>query len=142
MSKKLTLKSLNDKIIIDGDLSLILHNGSYVNNWIKNKYNSFEINKNEITITDSSFREPESLNNFKKNLKKLIRPDIELLLDNNFENKVGVFRKEEENFQEFSEKALEIWSNEYDTKELREYSKTLLKTLKNRKLYKLQLLSS
>ena len=143
MTRKIILSSLENKVVITGDISSILYQGSDVGLWFKEDFENYlEIN-NKVTIIDSSFKDDSCLNDFKENLTGLTKDsDIEIEFDKSFNSKIELFIEEEDRFREFSHNALSIWDDKFETAEFKKYSNVLKLKLSNRSLYRLQLLSS
>ena len=81
-------------------------------------------------IRDKSFTN-ERLNTFKKSLEHKF-DYVKIDYDNNFLSEVDAFIKEEENFEENSLIASQIWENEYDVNDFQNFTGVLEKKMKKR----------
>lgn len=130
-------------IEIYGDLKTILYPGSILRIWLDNSYEKIEYESENISIESELFQSESEVNSFKNRFLKLTENlKLSIQFDENFKNKIEIFNLEEDKFEEFSDKALSIWNNKFDTSELKFFSSILEKKISNRKLYKLQLLAS
>ena len=143
MAKKIKLNVLENKIIISGEINSILYQGSQIKAWLKSAYNLLKIEDNVIEIYDDSFLEEDSLNEFKETLEGLSQVlDIEIIFEKSFNSKINIYIEEEKKFNEFSNYALSIWENKYETEHFKKFSTIVKEKLSERTLYRLQLLSS
>ena len=127
----------NANILIDGDIHIFQN--SKLKIWLK-KYDKVEIRDNHLIIYDRSFTS-ESLNKFKKSLEHKLQ-DVKIFFDQNFLDEVDVYINEEENFQENSNLALQIWQDKYNVRDFKNFTQILESKMINRRLYRLQLLAS
>lgn len=143
MTNKIILKSFKNKIVISGDINSIFFQGSQIKLWLKTSYNNIILNNNNIEISDNSFLDESNLNDFKETLIGLSNVlQIEIVFDRSFNSKINTYIEEENKFIEFSQNALSIWQDKYETDHFKKFSSIIKENLPKRTLYKLQLLSS
>src|SRR5690554_2874027 len=102
-------------------------------------------NTNYQVIDDSIFiyfHEQEREKKLTKIKEALAKFGFETKNSNNVKEVLKDFFEDEEKFEEFTEKARGIWSNQIDIEEFKLFKDTVERNLPNRKLYDKQLLSA
>lgn len=138
----LSLSLKKSKIIIEGNIESFILNKSRIKNRLKNSFNNFYIQENKIIIEDTSFNDPQSIFNFKSLIDNFLKDKVKLNYSNKFLQKIDSFIGNQKLFSKFSLEAQKIWSNQYDKNDFEKFTNSLSKNMPNRRLYRLQLLSS
>ena len=136
---KITIKKKDNCLIISGDIDIFKNNRT-VKFWFGGFFDRNEIKESEIIVFDRKVSDKEFLNRFKKGLIEFVK-DVEFDFDENFNSMISEYVNEEENFQLFSKKALEIQENDFSSDEFLNFS-NYLKNNFERRLYPRQLLSA
>lgn len=122
-------------ITFRGDLSLL--NRQKTKHWLKKNYEILVWESNEISISDDKFKFEKYLYDFQSTLIERI-PETALEFGEAFEEKIQEELQHQENFEIFSQQALNIWTNNYETEELQEFCNVIGENMPKRRLYKLQ----
>ncbi|AWI25220.1 SNF2-related protein [Flavobacterium pallidum] len=128
-----------NKIEFTGDLEALKK--PKVMHWLRNNFEVDIAIPNKLVLVNDLFLDNSFLFNFKNSLHKKLSL-IDLNFDSAFKDIVSVEVKNQENFLQFSNNARNIWENNYNTTEFKEFCDSTNINLKNRKLYKLQILSA
>ena len=124
-------------VVLKGDIRILISN-RFALNYIKN-YLTKDINDDRIKISIGEKNPEEIFSDVTEILKKY---GIEEQINKGAEKVLFDFQIEENNFREFSVKALDIRNNNCNHDEFNEFTISLKKNMKNRSLYELQLLSA
>ncbi len=124
-------------ISINGDIHIFQNPRLKI--WLR-KFDKVEIDNHQLIVYDKSFTR-DSLNKFKKSLEHKLQ-NVKIVFDKNFLDEVDMYIKEEENFEENSNLALQIWEDRYNTSDFKNFTQILESKMKKRSLYRLQLLAS
>ncbi|ETP67313.1 hypothetical protein G159_19395 [Planococcus glaciei CHR43] len=129
---KLLIESDNENYIIKGDIANIV-----------NKKMALHLKRNfEATIKQDIVIIPIKNEKVISNLSDYFKKkNIEMLLDETSNQNLKTLFEDEENFHEFSLKAKQIWENNLEFEEFKNFC-TILEENMTRKLYRLQLLSA
>lgn len=129
----------NKKVSIVGDKDFL--DNPIISNWLEYSFDLFKENALGCSISDSSFEDKNSLYQFKLAVEKKFS-SYNIQFSENFINLVEEKVLESKNFEEFSKKAENIWSNIYDINHFNDFCSSLEKNLKSRRLYEHQLKSA
>ena len=135
MRIKIDIEEDIKSFVITGDIANVIKNrGSYI--FLKSNFHAkFFVNKIVIEYVDD--KREELLNRIRRFFK---HNGLEEETSTNIKDVLQKYFKEEENFKNFSKRALNIRNNITDSKEFAEFTNVLKKQMRNRKLYPLQLL--
>lgn len=123
-------------VVLTGTVSAIVNNRR-ANSLLRNSFD-YSIEGDKIVISNvSDFHHCFDRINYLSGIC-----GIETKYSNKSNNVVSRYLSEEENFLNFSQKALSIRNNECDMKDLKAFKNALIDNMPNRTLYDLQLLSS
>lgn len=125
-----------DKIIVSGDIDLILNNRRAMRLL---KDNSAFIVEDKGIVFDIGEDLNKCINRI-QNAAKYAQCDVKL--QGNANSGIQAYYQEEKNFDEFSQKALNIRNNECDIDEFKAFKDLLIDNLPNRTLYDLQMLAA
>ena len=126
-----------NKFILSGDTSDLIKNRRYFM-YLRNTFN-INLTESSIEVTFDDYSKEEILSKLKKYLEK---NNINIIKSERICENLNSYFIEEKNFEEFSKKALDIRNNNCDANEFRIFTEYLYKSMPNRRLYPLQLLSS
>lgn len=125
-----------DKVIISGDIDLILNNRRAMRLLKDNSV--FRVEGDRIV-----FDVGDDLNKCIGRIQSAAKyAQCEVGLQGNADSGIQAYYQEEKNFEEFSKKALNIRNNECDINEFKAFKDSLINNLPNRTLYDLQMLAS
>ncbi|AZS13308.1 DEAD/DEAH box helicase [Paenibacillus lutimineralis] len=137
MQIEVGLNEENSKFVLAGSTNELLNNRRakiYMKDYLKAK-----VVGNEIIIPYEEENQEKILTNIREMITKY---GFEEIKSDQVEKTLKDYYQEEENFSVFSKQAYEIRNNNFDIEDFAEFTKSLTHNLKNRSLYKLQLLSA
>lgn len=133
---KVDANDTEDKVIVSGDIDLILNNKRAMRLLKDNSV--FRVEGDRII-----FDVGDDLNKCIGRIQsaaKYVQCGVEL--QGNADSGIQAYYQEEKNFEEFSKKALDIRNNECDINEFKVFKDSLIDNLPNRTLYDLQMLAA
>lgn len=133
---KVDANDTEDKVIVSGDIDLILNNRRAMRLLKDNSV--FRVEGDRII-----FDVGDDLNKCIGRIQsaaKYVQCGVEL--QGNADSGIQAYYQEEKNFEEFSKKALDIRNNECDVNEFNAFKDSLIDNLPNRTLYDLQMLAA
>ena len=129
-----------NRIEITGDLSQIGRKKRFLH-WLRQDDFDSQLSEDKIIISSDKFNDSNEIYNFKQSIiKKLGNYDLEFNIS--FNNIIQIEVASQNEFKEFSHKANQIWDNSYDVEDFDNFCEVIKDGLPNRRLYKLQTLSS
>lgn len=133
---KIDANDTEDKVIVSGDIDLILNNKRAMRLL---KDNSVFIVEGDGLVFDVGDDLNKSISRIQSAAKYA---QCEIELQGNADSGIQAYYQEEKNFDEFSQKALSIRNNECDINEFKAFKDSLIDNLPNRTLYDLQMLAA
>jgi hypothetical protein len=134
----LNISYFGNSIEIEGDLNILKR--PKIRHWLKTNFKLDLSNPLKIVLFNEEFNDKKYLFKFKKSISKKLK-SVDLIFDSAFDKVISNEIKEQEKFLRFSESAKDIWENNYDTEEFKNFCDVIENKLVNRRLYRLQTLS-
>lgn len=133
---KVDTNDTEDKVIVSGDIDLILNNKRAMRLLKDNSVFTVEGDRLVFDVSDDLNKSIGRIQSAAKYAQ------CEVVLQGNANSGIQAYYQEEKNFDEFSQKALSIRNNECDINELKAFKDSLIDNLPNRTLYDLQMLAA
>lgn len=133
---KIDANDTEDKVIVSGDIDLILNNKRAMRLLKDNSVFTVEGDRFVFDVDDDLNKCISRI----QSAAKYAQCDVEL--QGNADSGIQAYYQEEKNFDEFSKKALSIRNNECDINEFKTFKDSLIDNLPNRTLYDLQMLAA
>ena len=130
--------SVESYIVFQGDLSIFKKPSK--RSWLKSNFSKIEIEKEIIKCFHNNISNPDFIFEIKRSLVKTFK-NVNFNFSEEFEDKIKIHNTEEDNFINFSNQALKIWSNDFSSVDFNQFC-SFLKQNFPRKLYHRQLLSA
>ena len=108
--------------------------------WLKSSFSKFEFDNGVIKCFDSNISNPDFIFEIKRSLVKTFK-NVKFNFSDEFEEKITAHNIEEEDFINFSNQALKIWNNDFQSSDFNQFCDFLKKNFP-RRLYHRQLLSA
>lgn len=134
----LNVSYFENRVEFTGNLEAL--NKPKIKHWLRQNFELDLTNPNKIILLNDQFKDKKYLFDFKNSIQKKLKL-IDFNFDFAFNNLIAEEVKNQENFLEFSNKARDIWENNYNLKEFKNFCDIIEVKLSKRKLYKLQVLS-
>jgi hypothetical protein len=130
--------SVESYIVFQGDLSIFRKPSK--RGWLKSNFSKIELEKEIIKCFHNNISNPDFIFEIKRSLVKTFT-NVSFNFSEEFEDKIKIHNTEEEDFINFSNQALKIWSNDFSSADFNQFC-SFLKQNFPRKLYHRQLLSA
>ena len=127
------------KIEISGDLENLDRKKRFMH-WLRQTSFTTQFTNTKIIISCENFCDSKEIYRFKSSIKEKLR-DYNLEFKSSFENIIQVEINSQNEFIKFSQKAKDIWTNNYDVEGFKDFCGVIKECLPTRRLYKLQTLS-
>lgn len=134
----LNISYFENRVEFAGNLEAL--NKPKVRHWLRENFELDLTNPNKIILINEQFKDKRYLFDFKNSIQKKLKL-IDFNFDFAFNSVIAEEVKNQEYFLEFSNKAKNIWENNYDLKEFKNFCDIIENKLSKRRLYKLQVLS-
>lgn len=137
--ESINVSFFENRLELTGDLETLKK--PKIIHWLRSNFELEASNPDKIILVNELFRDTQFLFDFRNSLHRKLN-SVNLNFDSTFESIIAVEIRNQENFLQFSNSAREIWENNYNATEFKEFCDVVAANLKSRKLYRLQILSA